>query len=173
MSTCDCPRHGEIVEGVGNTSPNILVLGESPNSEDVLFNRPFSSRDGDLLRKCFTQAGIKPREIYSDFIVNCYLNDRVNAASGKFHIMRMHLKIGELKPKLILSLGKLPYRLLSCRKGNAKLCDFVGTSFRYKSPLHECDVYCWYHPNYILNASKEIELDSINFFKKVKNVLKN
>lgn len=169
---CNCSRNGVLVPGIGpSKNMQVLMLGDTANSEECLFKRAFASRDGDLIKRYLDKAKIEQNLVGYYKAVNCFSETKINKACIKHHEMQLHILINDLKPKVIISFGPLSYRMLTFANKTNPISDMIGKMFNYKSSLYECKAFCWYNPQSLLNMGKKYDVQSINFLKMVKNVI--
>lgn len=165
---CGCPRNGISVPGIGSKSLKVLMLGDVGNSEESLFQRAFSSRDGDLLKEYLDRAKIEQNLAGYYKAISCFSDIKVNKACIKYHEMQLHILINELKPKAIICFGPLSYRMLTFANKMQSIQEMISKKFHYKSSLYECDAFCWYSPQFLLNSGNKYDIKTVNFFKTVK-----
>lgn len=171
---CDCERGGEIIFGRGTVNPDIILVGEMVNREDLIFSKPFAGREGDLLKKILLDAGIDLSKVYASKFINCYIDDSglINKKIKEFHYIDLQNQIYKRKPKIIICFGPIVLRQLLNVSKPISIKAMLGIEHPYKINDLNCRVYGWYSPTYILNCGYKINKDSVNFFRKVNNVIR-
>ena len=64
-------RATNVVSGIGPETASILVIGESPETADDTFARPFQSESGDVLYNMMRKYGFPIHDIRLTNIVKC------------------------------------------------------------------------------------------------------
>lgn len=159
-----------MVWGKGPIGAKFMFVGEKPDDEDELMESPFFSREGQLLRKLLNQSDIPLDDCYLTYAIKCRVNTvHTPARMMKFAKVCRHwldLEIEQLKPKVIVTLGRIPASLLLNLKSKDSMSDVVARDWGVLSR----PVMPWYSPNHILQHGKKCDAATIEFLKKVKVV---
>jgi len=155
-----CKTRNGVVSGAGSGS-KLMVLGEAPGSDEDETGEPFIGRCGDLLTKMLEGTGIKRDSIYITNVVKCRPTKdnkgRSNRPPSTEEVSNCKRwlwgEIKALKPKAILTLGKVPTGLLLKLKKSFKLADYIGSSVDLEYMEDTCVVPC-YHPSYLMQTGK-------------------
>jgi len=98
-----------VVFGVGSTDAEVMFIGEGPGENEDLRGEPFVGRAGKLLDDMLELIGLNRTNIYIANMVKCRppgnrdpLNTETDAC---MHWLRS--QIGLIKPKIIVSLGRI------------------------------------------------------------------
>ncbi len=155
----------QVVCGSGNEKATLMIVGEFPKPEDELMGEPFKCRDGVLLRKLLLLAEISEDQVYFTYMVKCLplKGERPKKIESDICKGWLWKEIKQLKPKIILTLGELPTKIL--RKKT--LCDAIWKfeSVSYTDAL----ITSWFHPSFLLTRSKKLEEETVEFFKTIKD----
>lgn len=171
MRDCtSCPLRqtcNQVVWANGPIDPMFLFVGEYPQEGEDIEGEPFVDRQGYHFRKligkiaeqsCFTYAvkckPASPKQI----------NDEVIDACAK----HLYEDIRWLQPPYIITLGKIPTRLLLNLKKSFKLADYIGQKFA-SSHLSRGTVVPWYSLNTILNSGSDIQIRTAQQLEKLSN----
>lgn len=160
-------RNKTIVHGEGPATAKLMLIGEAPGMDEDTLGTPFCGRCGDLLTKMLTEAGIDRTKVFITNVVKC----RPTSPDGKknrpphadeIRICKAWLwkEIQAVKPKAIMTLGKVPSCLLLNTKAQMK--DLVGRTHK----LSFCDIVIPnYHPSFIMVYGKEYLDKSVDIYK--------
>ena len=165
-----CELRGEVdepVPGWGNVDAKVMVVGEYPAGDEPLLGRPFEERAGLLLKKAMRLGGLKHEECFLTLAVRCAPEGRVPARC--WHECRGWLwqEIKAVRPRVIVTLGDLPTRVLLRRTvGAVKLDDVAGMFFDLPF-LPGAVAAPWYSPSYMLQRGKKFEERTVRFFEAV------
>ena len=171
LSCTRCSLHkqcNQIVPGNGQPSSPLLILNAGTDKEDDLMGEPLSGRAGQLFFKLLEQSGIDTKYIYITNMVKCAgpISD-FSIKSCKYWVWQ---EIQLIKPKVIVTLGEHPtYLLLQNLKASFQMKDVVDKI--HQVSYTEAKIMPWYHPNYLLNRGKAWDKKTIDFFKKVKEII--
>lgn len=164
---CDLRGEDEPVPGDGPPSAKIVVLGEAPRGDDGLLGRPFEDRAGLVLKKLMRMAGLKHEECWLTFASKCQ-----GLPAGEWRAMKgpcrswLWEELKQLRPKVVVTLGWSPARLLLKPDSKAKLEDVVKT-FHPLPYLPGAVAACWYSPAVVLRHGAAMEKRTVEFFKQV------
>jgi len=157
----------KVVFGEGNPEATLMIVGDFPNDTDDSSGKIFTGRSGELLSKMIENVlMLKREEIYLTNLLKCRALDTQSPSPAHTHSCYPYLlkEIALVKPKIILTLGALPYEYLS---GDDSPLEKV------RGITHTQEHYILiptYHPNHLLrnpSAKKEVFEDLL----KVKGLL--
>jgi DNA polymerase len=102
----DCPGHGK------RNHPKIMVIGERPGAKELEVGHPFVGRAGKFLDKQLEKIGIKRIDCYITNVVKSYAEGNVPPTEKeiKKYLPILEKEIAEIKPKIIVLLGKTAAR---------------------------------------------------------------
>lgn len=167
-----CPNYKDMpcgpVLGFGNSK--IMVIGECPGKDEALIGQPFIGMCGKFFDKAIlANANIERDQLYITNIQKCSEREgkkNVPAKQIPTCINWLSKEIDILKPKLIITLGKLPAINLLKLKKSTSLGSIIGKVHKYNS----IDVIPAYHPSYCMMYNKGTE-ETIDVFKRIKEYL--
>jgi len=131
---------------------------------------PFLSRDGRLLTRLLENAGLERERCYLTYAVKC-APGRTVVTDEHVNVCRAWLwqELRKVNPAVVVTLGKLPARLLLGLKKSVKVGDVAG-EFRAVAYMGAV-VAPWYSPNHILQRGRAADEEAVGFFKRVKELL--
>ncbi len=169
-SCTKCPLHetrNSVVFGVGDTSADLMFIGEAPGADEDKQGEPFVGRAGQLLTQII-EAGMKLKrsDVYIANVLKCRPPGNRNPASDEVETCSPYLirQIELIQPKVIVALGSFAAQmLLGTKTGITRLrgefhdCQVAGLNFpsHKKPPV----VMPTYHPAYLLrnpNAKRDV-----------------
>ncbi len=133
----------------GNTSSNILIVGQGPGQNEDVLGIPFCGSSGKYLDTLLKQSGMHPeRDCVMTNTVLCHFGRR-EPPPDAFHNCRPYFqKIVELtKPKVILSLGLQATKELCNVPEEAGAHNIVGS---WMNSRYDIPTFCIYHPAFIM-----------------------
>ncbi len=104
----------QVVFGEGNPHALIMLVGEGPGGEEDKQGRPFVGAAGKLLDKILEAINTDRQEVYIANVVKCRPPNNRNPAPEEIKACYPHLQkqIEIIKPKIIISLGAVPAKIL-------------------------------------------------------------
>ena len=167
-----CPLRtncNQVVGGYGQAGAKLMILGEYPGSEEDLIGEPFAGLEGVHLEKLLASAGFTPDDYYKTLAVKCFSKSQPPAASIQACKDWLWQELTLVKPKIVLTLGKTPTKLLLKLKSSEKLEDHIGRVYTvwYADFL----VAPWYNHVRLLRQGKDADALSVNFFTALKDSL--
>jgi DNA polymerase len=99
-----------VVFGQGNYYSKILFIGEGPGKNEDLQGKPFVGRSGELLDKLLAEINLyREKNFYITNIIKCRPPQNRNPLSSEqgLCINWLHDQIKTIKPKIIISLGRI------------------------------------------------------------------
>ena len=170
QSCTKCSLHetrNSVVFGVGNTSADLMFIGEAPGADEDEQGEPFVGRAGQLLTQII-EAGMKLKrsDVYIANILKCRPPGNRNPAPDEVETCSPYLirQIELIQPKVIVALGSFAAQmLLGTKTGITRLrgefhdCNVAGLNFppHRKPPV----VMPTFHPAYLLrnpNAKRDV-----------------
>lgn len=145
------------VPGEGNENAIIMIIGICPGIEEVYNNMPFIGRSGKLLRKTLAANLIEPKKYYISNIAKCVSrkgNINVDPPQEFQRICYdkwLKNEINIIKPKVIMTLGSIPLKILANIKLNNGIKD---APIKIVSNTHEYWLIPNYHPSYIMQHGR-------------------
>lgn len=159
-----------VVWGKGPVGARYMFVGEYPTDEDELMEEPFMSREGKLFRSLLSKSGINPADCYFTFAVKCRVDKDLTTSkrmkSAKVCRHWLDKEIAQLKPQVVVTLGRLPTSLLLNLKYSDSLESVVGQKAGVVSA--DCPIFPWYSPSYIIQHGKKSDAATITFLNKLK-----
>ena len=170
-----CETRNQVVWGKGKKG-DLMLLGEAPGADEDLLGEPFVGRCGELLTKMLSECGVSRDDVYITNVVKCRpVVGKKNRAPKKEEIDSckgwLWSEIKELKPKVILTFGKVPTGLMLKLKKTFKLGDYIGEAHSVEY-MDSMIVPC-YHPSYLMQTGRDkmsVSLESISKAVSLSNV---
>ncbi len=162
----------QVVVGNGNAKAKIFVVGEYPNYDDDLDGQAFSSMSnrGKLLLKILDKSEIGFHNIYFTNIVKC--KPAGTNIPNKEHIQTCKVWLWKelklIQPKVVVTLGKIPTKLIFKLTKSFALKDIILCGAKPLPYMTECVAFSWYSLGYLFNRGRELEQQTIDFFKDLK-----
>ncbi len=159
-------------------NPDIMFIGEAPGADEDRLGKPFVGRAGQLLQKTLCEINITTNIYISNIIKHRPPNNRKPTMLEMVDLgNEICGEILDLKPKIIICLGRSPAEYMMWLTDNEKKGSLRGYQFALKqydgNEEHSwsCPVLCTWHPAYILrNANKlpELKEDILNAIETIK-----
>ncbi len=132
--------------GEGSPSPSLVIVGEAPGAEEAKTGRPFVGKAGQLLDRTLEASGLNRKEIFITNVLKCRppgnrepQQDECEACEGW-----LAAQIEALSPRVVLTLGRVAFEVLSGRKATMKRVR--GHLFN----LGTTELFPTFHPAYAL-----------------------
>jgi len=155
----------KFVFGVGNPNSKIVLIGEAPGRDEDLKGEPFVGRAGQLLNKILNAINLKREEVYIANILKCRPPGNREPQESEVELCLPYLneQLLIIKPKIILSLGRVAANCLLKTKMNMK--DLRGKIFNYMGTK----MLVTYHPAALLRNPqlKKPTWEDVQFVKKL------
>jgi uracil-DNA glycosylase family 4 len=158
-----CINRNIKVEGLIRKS-DILIVGESPGEEEVKYKIPFIGKSGQLLNTVLTNImEINRNEVAITNAVKCMIQKEDKKVSSfvreTLQSCRTFLveDIQKVQPRIIVCLGEIATLQIFGKK--YPISRVRGRIL--KSEEFNCEVYCMFHPSYILRTGGISENNSI------------
>lgn len=168
---CDlCLSRKNIVNGVGNTSSNIMFVGEAPGYYEDKEGIPFVGHSGKLLNYYLDLANMPKDQIYLTNVIKCRPPDNRPPKSVEIEKCKRYLarEIQYIKPNIIVALGSTAASLLV--PNFTKIKDFRLRPLVSAKTL----IITTYHPSFILqNKLFDLYHSDWNYITKAYQLLCN
>ena len=148
-----CRGRTQTVFGVGNTSAELLVIGEAPGAEEDRQGEPFVGRAGQLLNSMLRAMGHPRESVYIANILKCRPPGNRDPSPAESASCRPYLQrqLELLRPRLILAVGRIAAQnLLETDTPIGRLRGQVHRFGADATPL-----IVTYHPAYLLRSPAE------------------
>lgn len=140
-----------------NLSPDIMIVGEAPGSEECYIEKPFQGLAGKLLTMMLNSAGVNRDNLYITNVVKCRPTvdnaGKKNRPPTKAEISLcsgwLNKEITIVNPRVIFALGVTATKFFI--KEKFKFTDIIGQSFNIDNRI----IIPCFHPSYLLNGNKE------------------
>jgi DNA polymerase len=153
----------QIVFGVGNSSADLMFVGEGPGADEDIQGEPFVGRAGQLLNNMIKAMGIRREEVYIANVVKCRppgnrTPERDECDTCSPFLMR---QIAVIKPKVIVALGAVAAKnLLAINAPMSELrgrfYDFMPSGARSGDPNWQgAKLAVTYHPAFLLRDPRQ------------------
>lgn len=146
---CDIAlRRKNIVNGSGNLTNRIMLVGESPGYKEDTSGNMFVGYSGDLLFKLLSLVGIYREDVYVTNVIKCKPSTRRSPSSKEISNCKPNLEneIKMINPSIVILLGNVALNSFF-NTNNLTISKTKGYIIPYKGMF----VYPIYHPSYILN----------------------
>ncbi|MBI5408811.1 MAG: uracil-DNA glycosylase [Nitrospirae bacterium] len=146
-----CRNRTNIVFGEGSPDAKIIFIGEGPGRDEDLQARPFVGEAGQLLTRLIEKLGMKREDVYIANIVKCRPPNNREPEADEITTCKpfVEKQIEIIKPKLIVSLGKVSSHALAGNK--IPISKMRGIFFEY----HNIPLMPTFHPAYLLRNPKD------------------
>ncbi|MEK4565746.1 uracil-DNA glycosylase [Alkalihalobacillus sp. FSL R5-0424] len=130
--------------GAGKEDAEIMLVGEAPGRQEVIENRPFIGKAGQVMDDYFTWLGLTREDVYITSVIRSRpyqktkpgyekpIDQRGNRTPNQAEILAhaplLDAQIEEVDPKVIVTLGGVAFRRLTGMK--ERLTDVHGTPFQ-------------------------------------------
>lgn len=143
----------QTVFGVGNTSAELVIVGEAPGANEDQQGLPFVGRAGRLLDEMLQAIELDRTRVYICNVLKCSppMNRDPNAEEIACCTPYLEQQLALLQPKLILAVGRVAaHYLLGIEQPMHRLRGQRFTFSTLKIPL-----FVTYHPAYLLRNPKD------------------
>jgi len=159
----------QVVTGKGNLNAKLVLIGEAPGEDEDIIGEPFVGRSGKLLTKLLLEAGITRDNVYISNTVKCRPPNNRTPNEDEVRACKswLWLELKNLAPEVIITLGKVPTKLLLQLHKQFSMRDISGKEYavEYMKAL----IVPWYHPSYLLRRNNALDKETIEFFKRIKD----
>ncbi len=151
---CDLAKtRTHTVFGVGNEAADWMIIGEAPGRDEDLKGEPFVGKAGQLLNEMLAAIGLSRQQVFIANILKCRPPNNRDPRPEEIAQCADFLlqQIGWIKPKIILSVGRISAQNLLQKK------DPIGRlrGRVYKHPPTGIPIVVTYHPAYLLRSPQE------------------
>ena len=153
-----CSTRKNIVNGSGNTSAKIFVIGEGPGLKEDVYGQPFVGPAGTLLKRLMQTAGIDYRDIFFSSVVRCLPKGtggkvvrEVSYEEIEACAPYLEQEIAEIKPTIIVPAGNAALRYIMGAK-NINITSKRG--LETWSDKYKCKIMPIFHPAAIMRNPK-------------------
>lgn len=159
------------VPGEGNSTPEIMLIGEAPGKNEDLQGKPFVGAAGKILDQLLSSIKLSRDQVFITNMIKCRPPNNRDPLDQEISNCANFLneQIHFLKPKMIVTLGRysfskfLPDRLISHDRGKL---------FKWKNVF----IYPVYHPAAALRNSSikiKLEQDFLGIIKSLEKIKSN
>jgi len=152
-----CKDRKNIVNGTGDPSAKIFIIGEGPGLKEDVYGQPFVGPAGLILKKLMQAAGLDYRNVFFSNVVRCLPKGTTKAvrepeyeeieACAPF----LEQEIAEVKPTIIVPAGNTALRYILGAK-NVNITSKRGLEIW--SDKYNCKIMPIFHPAAILRNPK-------------------
>ncbi len=183
-SSCEicslCPSKTGINGVVKSSGPasSLAIVGEAPGADEDAAGEPFVGRAGKMLDKLLEGAKIKRHQAFITNSVKC----RPTQNQGKKNRTPtpeecqscrpwLYKEIGLIKPKVVVTLGKVSTESVLPLPKNFTLGDYVNKPHEAKIGDNTHTVVpCW-HPSYLMQHGRNKFNEAVDCFKLAKKLV--
>ena len=151
-TACDlCKTRTQTVFGVGNTTAELMIIGEAPGFYEDQKGEPFVGRAGQLLNAMLDSIGFERSTVYIANILKCRPPENRDPRVEEIALCSSFLEkqIALVQPKLLLAVGRIAAHALLNTK---------TTLGQLRGKLHQFNnipLLITYHPAYLLRNTKD------------------
>ena len=164
---CDlAQRRQQAVPGMGDTSPDWLIVGEAPGEEEDRQGLPFVGRAGQLLDRMLAAMGLaREQKVYIANVIKCRPPHNRNPSPEEVEQCAPYLlrQVELLRPRVVLAMGRFAAQTVlgqgGCFSPEALQQMPLG---RLRGQVHQArlggvtlPVVVTYHPAYLLRSPAE------------------
>ncbi len=153
------------VFGEGSSTADIVVIGEAPGADEDRDGKPFVGRAGQLLTKILAAIRLTRDEVYITNILKSRppQNRTPTAKETAAHLPILHFQLAQLRPLVILCVGKTAAAALLQCKGT------LGGMRGKVHDFHGIPLIATYHPAALLRnpAWKRPTWEDVQMLRKV------
>ena len=157
------------VPGTGNTSADVVFIGEGPGEQEDIQGLPFVGRAGQLLTKMLAAIGLSREEVYITNVVKCRppgnrapLPDEVETC---FPYLQRQIRM--IDPSIIMCLGGPASKtMLKTDTGITKLRGQIYS-------FNDIPVIATYHPAAVLRFPERYKRDVWNDLKLLRDLYRD
>lgn len=158
------------VRSYGNADEGVMLLGIAPGRNEMREGRPFIGESGRLLDAILDAVGWSRDKVYTTNLY-CQHNDNPTPEMIALCAPRLRQEIRDLKPKILMPLGKLATETVI---PDRKFGNVSGGVFWTENVLdsgHSCYVIPTFHPAAILYGMSMYVHDVYRDLRRIKTVL--
>lgn len=157
-SCTNCPNlvdcRSQIVNGVGPTDGDVMVIGEAPGANEDAQGEPFVGRSGELLNEVIAELGKSREDIRISNCVRCRPPENRNPTTEELDNCFEYLEeeIQRVEPNVVLGLGSVPVQRLTGE--DIAVTKEVGNEYTREFNGFETIVLVGLHPAFILRDNR-------------------
>lgn len=152
-----CESRKNVVFGVGNVSPRLVVMGEAPGEQEDNRGEPFVGKSGKMLDRMLENVlGISRDDVYILNAIKCRPPDNRTPRIDEIETCGMFLEqqLALLRPEVILAMGNTALQALFGEKGITK---HRGRWRTWEKNRLSIDVMPTFHPAFLLRKRGQFE----------------
>lgn len=126
-----CESRSRIVDGVGPTDAEIVLVGEAPGATEDESGEPFTGRSGDILDEALTNAGLARSDIRITNCVRCRPPDNRDPHVAELDHCTPYLfeELQRIAPRVVVPLGRIPTEVLLGDRMTESVTTLAGDQF--------------------------------------------
>jgi DNA polymerase len=150
------------VPGSGNPQAKIVIIGESPGSDEDQQGLPFVGKSGQKLTEMLKSAGINREDAFITNSVKCRPPGNRNPEPNEIQACNYYLweQLRIISPEIVITLGKFASGLFftdNCSMSEMRRLSLRGIIFWTGEDRTSYKIISTYHPAYILRNANEEE----------------
>lgn len=152
-----CATRKNIVNGTGNPTAKIFIIGEGPGLKEDVYGQPFVGPAGTLLKRLMQTAGMDYRDVFFSNTVRCLPKGTTKAVREPSYeeieacSSYLEQEIAEVKPAIIVVAGNTALRYIMGAK-NVNITSKRGLEIW--SEKYKCKIMPIFHPAAIMRNPK-------------------
>lgn len=156
---CQLRQHcNGVITGVGDSNVNVMIVATKPSREEDILDVGFASDEAESFKLKLRQHNLS---FYSTYLIKCFSIYYNNNKYAKICQQWLKREIDEIKPKVIICLGTLPFKFLTNVKQPLKKT--LGKCVKSLDTL----IVSWYSLTAMYNGGKKIDEDTKNMLELV------
>lgn len=126
-----CASRSRIVNGVGPTDTELVLVGEAPGASEDETGEPFTGRSGDILDEALANAGLPRTDIRITNCVRCRPPDNRDPHVAELEKCTPYLfeELQRIAPRVVVPLGRVPTEVLLGDRMDESVTELAGTCF--------------------------------------------
>jgi len=165
---CSLSKSNCCLTGIGSKTADLMVIGQSPTSDELINKIPFSGYCGRKVKAELDKSGIPQDNVYFTNVVKCLVphgKTLTKTSVRKCSIEWLSKEVQQIKPKVIIALG-------------SKACQFFDLKFISNTYFYNSDYNCYvitaHHPlKLCLSYSDTLHTEFSEAFKIAYRLLNN
>ena len=114
-----CKSRKHIIMGVGNYTPDAMMIGDWPDMDDDSFGGVYSGKMDTILNRILSRINIRRNDMYITYLVKCYAKKDPKVVDIKQCSRHVDKEIRSVNPKIVFLAGKhVLKRFMVSRKAN-------------------------------------------------------
>jgi uracil-DNA glycosylase family 4 len=117
-----------------NPNADVMIVGQNPGADEVGVGEPFVGVSGKVFEEALGRiVGLTRNDLYITNAIKCYTKENRKPIQSEIENCRtfLDLELELVKPKVVVAIGSLAFKVLTGMTGIMKHCGEAVTSPRY------------------------------------------